>query len=335
MTNSSPLLSALSEAQFRQKLDEALDLVLNEFRSLDADQQYRNSFARLLKWDPLERVTMLGTDQRDQLIPVLRKCLAEHLVRQNGQAHIFDAGGGDGQTFGLVADGLPEGTVVSMLDPNAHYVESYHSLVTQHPILRVGEALVMPMDDYHPQPQSYDAVLCIHSLYFFSSLQDTLAELYQSLKPDGILFIVFADESQSYTGHCVRRFYNACGLQQELEDHNRNCAERITLLIDRDSTPAAIKEELDQRFPEYRCQIDSELQSTRLFGNSLSDILAICNITELSGIEDWKKFETTSELLRESPDVVGLRVEQQGSRLGMLSVLQQQVVVRIGKKEMT
>jgi hypothetical protein len=35
------------------RLDEALELVRNEFEGLDAHRQYRNAFARLLRADPL------------------------------------------------------------------------------------------------------------------------------------------------------------------------------------------------------------------------------------------------------------------------------------------
>ena len=58
------------------RFDEALELVLNEFTGLDTERQYRNAFARLLKPDPLDRVLMMGTDQRDLFVPVLRTTVA-------------------------------------------------------------------------------------------------------------------------------------------------------------------------------------------------------------------------------------------------------------------
>jgi hypothetical protein len=51
------------------QFDEALELVRNEFEGLDTQRQYRNAFARLLKQDPLGRVLMMGTDQRDMFVP--------------------------------------------------------------------------------------------------------------------------------------------------------------------------------------------------------------------------------------------------------------------------
>jgi hypothetical protein len=55
--------------------DEALERVRNEFEGLDPHRQYRNAFARLLKPDPLGRVPMMGTDQRDLFVPALRRVI--------------------------------------------------------------------------------------------------------------------------------------------------------------------------------------------------------------------------------------------------------------------
>jgi hypothetical protein len=45
--------------------------VCNEFEGLDTYRGYHNAFARVLKPDPLGRVLMLGTDQRDLFVPLL------------------------------------------------------------------------------------------------------------------------------------------------------------------------------------------------------------------------------------------------------------------------
>ena len=78
------------------QFDDALELVRNEFEGLDLHRQYHNAFARLLKPDPLGRVLMMGTDQRDMFAPELRRAI-ETSVPSDG--HIFDFGAGDGQTF--------------------------------------------------------------------------------------------------------------------------------------------------------------------------------------------------------------------------------------------
>ncbi len=79
------------------RFDEALELIQNEFDGLDRNRQYRNAFARLLKSDPLDRVLMMGTDQRDLFVPELRRVIADRVPISG---HILDLGAGDGKTLG-------------------------------------------------------------------------------------------------------------------------------------------------------------------------------------------------------------------------------------------
>src|SRR3954451_4022240 len=96
-------------AKLALQFEEALELIRNEFEGLDLHRQYRNAFGRLLKPDPLGRVLMMGTDQRDMFVPELRRVIETSVPKD---AHIFDFGAGDGQTFALVADSVREGTRV-------------------------------------------------------------------------------------------------------------------------------------------------------------------------------------------------------------------------------
>src|ERR1700754_1672322 len=126
------------------QFDEALELVRNEFEGLDPHRQYRNAFARLLKPDPLGRVLMMGTDQRDMFVPELRRAI-ETSVQSDG--HIFDFGAGDGQTFALVADAVPQGTRVSIEEPNPEYLANYRAFLKTTAHLRLGMALAAKFDE--------------------------------------------------------------------------------------------------------------------------------------------------------------------------------------------
>jgi hypothetical protein len=125
------------------QLDDALQIVSNEFDGLDAHRGYHNAFARALKPDPLGRVLMLGTDQRDLFVPLLRRTVAEQ-VPAGGQ--IFDIGAGDGQTFGYIADAVPAGTTVSIAEPNPAYLASYQGFLERQPNLRGGAAALAGLD---------------------------------------------------------------------------------------------------------------------------------------------------------------------------------------------
>ena len=125
------------------QFDDALELVRNEFEGLDPHRQYRNAFARLLKPDPLGRVLMMGTDQRDMFVPELRRVI-DTSVPNDG--HIFDFGAGDGQTFALVADSVPQGTQVSIEEPNPEYLASYRAFLKTKAHLRPAIALAAEFD---------------------------------------------------------------------------------------------------------------------------------------------------------------------------------------------
>src|SRR6185369_2978469 len=126
------------------QFDEALELVRNEFEGLDPHRQYRNAFARLLKPDPLGRVLMMGTDQRDMFVPELRRAI-ETSVPNDG--HIFDFGAGDGQSFALIADSVPQGTCVSIEEPNPEYLANYRAFLKTKAHLRPGIALAVEFDE--------------------------------------------------------------------------------------------------------------------------------------------------------------------------------------------
>lgn len=99
-------INPISAGELSPQLDDALEIVCNEFDSLDPHRQYHNSFSRVLKPDPLGRVLMMGTDQRDLFVPLLRRAVGK-FVSPDG--HIFDFGAGDGQTFAYVAEAVPAG----------------------------------------------------------------------------------------------------------------------------------------------------------------------------------------------------------------------------------
>lgn len=194
------------------QLDDALKIVSNEFDGLDAHRGYHNAFARALKPDPLGRVLMLGTDQRDLFVPLLRQTVAEQ-VPAGGQ--IFDIGAGDGQTFGYIADAVPAGTTVSIAEPNPAYLAAYQGFLERQPNLRGGAAALAGLDaldeetnggvsDF-PEPSSVDVALGLHMIYFATDVARSLRAILQFLKPGGVYVNVVTDETTAYNGAVVPR----------------------------------------------------------------------------------------------------------------------------------
>jgi SAM-dependent methyltransferase len=215
------------------QFDEALELVRNEFEGLDPHRQYRNAFARLLKPDPLGRVLMMGTDQRDMFAPELRRAI-ETSVPSDG--HILDFGAGDGQTFALVADALPPGTRVSIEEPNPEYLANYLAFLKTKAHLRLGMALAASFDEIDaaaersgeklPSDGSIDLSLALHMLYFVSDLPASVTRMVRFLKPGGVLFVVVTDETVGYTGLALKSFIEHGGDTGDNARHLSVIAER-------------------------------------------------------------------------------------------------------------
>jgi SAM-dependent methyltransferase len=309
------------------RFDEAMDIIANEFTALDTHQQYRNAFSRLLKWDPLGRVLMLGTDQLDLFVPELRQAIVDFVPKAGA---VFDFGCGDGQTLALAADALPGGRRLSFEDPNPDYVDRYRRFVESRGDLEVGVALVAGFDEMDeiarrqkvelPGEGSIDLGLALHMLFFVADLERSLIRMTRFLAPGGGLFIVLADESDGYTSHALRAFIEASGETGANADHLSAIVERRRLLASADT----LLDSLRHALPERLHRVSAQRQP-----NSLSDMIALSTIATLAKVEGIEKLAVARRLLEERPELVDLRIEDDGSRAGMLSVAQPQFVVRV------
>lgn len=303
------------------RFDEALELVRNEFDGLDQDRQYRNAFARLLKADPLRRVAMLGTDQRDLFVPALRQIIPG-VVAPGG--HILDVGAGDGQTFALLADLVPPGATVSYEEPNAGYAADYGAFLATQDHLRPGRAMVAGFEEIDaleappPADGSVDLVLALHVLYFIADLPAGLLRMARFLRPGGALCVVVADEAEGYSGRSLRAFIDAGGDTGDNDGHLAAIAERQRLL------DGALLEVLAAERPQACFDLETRRQPSRLYGHALSDLIALATLAALSPVAGTGKFEAPCDLLRSDPEAVDLRIEDEGPRKGMWSVAQPQ-----------
>jgi SAM-dependent methyltransferase len=317
--------------ELARHFDEALELVRNEFEGLDLHRQYRNAFARLLKPDPLERVLMLGTDQRDMFVPELRRTI-ETYVPSDG--HIFDFGAGDGQTFALVAASVPKGTRVSIEEPNPDYLADYIAFLRTQAHLRLGIALAAGFDEIDsaaarsreslPQDGSVDLALALHMIYFVDDLPSSVTRMVRFLKPSGALVLVVTDETVGYTGLVLNSFIEQGGDTGDNARHLSDIAERRRLLGMPAEGGGAIIEML--RAAGTPTDVKVQRQPSRLYGHNLADLIALSTIAVLSGVEGLAKFEAAAALLRYKPEAIDLRIEDDGPRNGMWSVTQPQWV---------
>ena len=319
------------------QLDDALQTVCNEFEGLDAHRGYHNAFARVLKPDPLGRVLMLGTDQRDLFIPLLRRTVAEH-VPAGGQ--IFDFGAGNGQTFAYIADAVPTGTTVSIEEPNPAYLAAYQTFLTSQPHLRTGIAVSTGLDDLEqeatrhaedfPEPESIDVALGLHMLYFATDVARSLGAILRFLKPGGVYFSVVTDEATAFSGSVLRTFIDSGGDTGNNDGHFAAIDERRRLLAPVNEGGGGLAEAV--RAAGIEVEADAVRQASRMYGHTLADLLALANISVMTGHSGTKKFESAAKTLRDRPEKVDLRIETEGPRTGMWSVVQPQWVTRVRRR---
>jgi SAM-dependent methyltransferase len=329
-----PIDQARAESLGAQ-FDDALELVRNEFEGLNAHRQYHNAFARLLKPDPLGRVLMMGTDQRDMFVPELRRAIEASVPRDDG--HIFDFGAGDGQTFALVVDSVPAGTRISIEEPNPGYLESYLAFLKTKTHLQRGLALTAGFDEIDaaaersgeklPPDGSIDLGLALHMLYFVSDVPATIGRMVRFLKPGGVLFGVVTDETVGYTGLALKSFIERGGETGANAQHLSVITERRRLL----GVPAEGGGQIAATLSAAGTPVELTVQrqSSRLYGHNLADMIALSSIAGLAGVEGLDKFEAAAALLRHQPQSVDLRIEDDGPRKGMWSVTQPQWVAAL------
>ena len=316
------------------QLDDALQIVCNEFEGLDTHRAYQNAFARVLKSDPLGRVMMLGTDQRDWFVPLLRRSIARHVP---AAGRIFDIGAGDGQTFACVADAVPPGTTVSIAEPNPVYLAAYRACLERQPHLCCGIAVPAGLDELEeqvassesrfPEPGSIDLALGLHMIFYAKDLARSLGGILRFLRPGGAYFNVVTDEATAYNGAVLRSYIKSGGDTGNNDRYFSAIDERRRLFAPESDGGGGLAEAV--RASGIEVEVESVRQASRMYGHSLADLLALTNITVLTSHAGTGKFESAAKVLRDCPEKVDLRIETEGPRAGMWSVVQAQWVTQV------
>jgi SAM-dependent methyltransferase len=316
------------------QLDDALKIVCNEFEGLDRHRAYHNAFYRALKPDPLRRVLMLGNDQRDLFVPLLRQTVAQQ-VPAGGR--IFDIGAGDGQTFACVADAVQAGASVSILEPNPAYLATYQVFLEHKPHLVSGTACAATLEDLQaentsrtahlPQRASIDLALGLHVIYYTPDVARCLQTILSFLKPGGTFFNVVTDETTAYSGAVTRSFLEASDGLESDGGFFASVEERRRLLAPESEGGGGLAEVV--RAAGMEVDVVAVRQPSRMYGHTLADLLALVNINALNSHSGTRKFECAARVLHDRPDAVDLRIETEGARMGMWSVVQPQWVTQV------
>lgn len=334
-------------------LDRMAKLAVLELSGKTGDEIYELCFARLLKPDPAELVAqrnnrppggvlMMGTDQRDLFVPLLRR-EARYL---KADAAVADLGCGDGQTSRLLWEKITTDISLSYLDPSQHYLEAYRELAANHAHITAAKPTRGTLDDWIKRPArsrdpkhagEFSLVLLIHALYFADDLNALLTRALEDLTPSGRLFLVFADELNGFTGKAVLQHLSARDKKAAAAYVKRIRERHAFFGIARD--PDGDVELRIERLRKNLGRPDVELvhfeyQPSRIYGNSLMDLYAAAFITGLSNLGSRAVGDQVGDvgaLFKTDPQSVDLAIETKGVRARMLSVSQPQCVVVLRK----
>jgi len=322
------------------------ELLLTEFRNRYPNEVYKLAFSRLLKPDPFRIISkepnllMLGTDERDLFVPFVRSRLERH----EGCAELLDIGCSNGETTLLFADLLERGSAISYIDVNDAYLAQYHDTFSSMPGIKLKrglkcdiDTLTIYSDDKTFDGNAFDVILSQHSIYFVSNLRGFLNWCLNKLRDGGSIFLVFADEAAGYTGRSVATFLEERD-QVELERFRRRIELRhrvfsiVDSCVDCKSSEISIRRFLDRHDFTLASAV---YQRSKLYGHTLSDIIALAFITALPWLEKYDitgKVDHVAKMISANPEFVSLSVELDGERKRMYSVIEPQVCLQITRK---
>jgi SAM-dependent methyltransferase len=348
MTVSFPLTAAALREHARDfhVYEQQLALELGGLSSLQINEL---TFARLTKPDPLrlfgldcdgEEVLMMGTDQRDMLVPKLAEAL---LVLPPG-GYVLDIGSGDGQTTSYALEGRSEPLSLVPLDPMKDSLQRYCELFrTCHPMISVQRVIASGIDelieaqnaDPGTLPEYFHAVISAHSIYFSSNATNFLSFALDRLHPEGKLLLVFSEGLGRFTGAMTLGYLDKYGLDPEGKERRSHTAlDQMIGLTNGTPSPSYCQASLQKALVRNDLRVTEVLrQPTRIYGHDLGDMIAFAFINKLPMIDQnlTRQIAYVSERLQENPDAFDLRVHVNGPRARMFSVAQTPLFLAVEK----
>lgn len=318
------------------------------------EEFYELVFSRMVKPDPFrlfemglgqEETFMLGTDQRDQIVPRL----AERLMPLRPGALVMDVGSGDGQTTAYALEGRLQPLSFLPLDTADGALERYRDLfASRFPNVSVPRSIAAGIDQVVTAApgsaaavdERLDMVIVIHALYYTADIGRFLSYAHERLLPGGKMLLAFGQKSGRYIGRLVEEYWTENQRPTEAQDYLLGpVIEQFfgieTAGKDAEADRRACDKTLQQRLGSGRFHVAEVIrQPTRLFANDFGDLLASAFVTGLMphDKEELKRqIAFVSARLQDEPQAYDLRLSLSGSRARMLSVAQPQILIGLEK----
>ena len=323
------------------------------FHGLTNAQVYKKSFNELfLKSDPACPGRILGNTQRADFMPYLRPLIAS----LPEAPCIFDVGAGSGQILDIAFTGLPRATF-SLDEPNPLLLSQYKERLQQREGFEAGVVYEGPIQDFYLDdadsdsykcpdipPSSQDFIMAIHMIYHLSDFHEShrlspkddlmkaLCFFYSRLKPGGCLFLVYADQEHSTSGHAARYYYSSHSDEHSMVDNLTSIWRCRNELLKAGEAAVLLK----AFFPTTDPLLESYCTSSFMYGDSQEDIATMSILGELCSFNEQPfetgKLEACMRFLELYPEKIDLTVEKSDvPQKGMLRSNQPQVVTVIRK----
>ena len=286
-------------------------------------------------------IFMLGTDQRDYFLPYIDQSLRSKEI-QKPIKHVFDLGCGDGKTTHFLFPQFSEGCTIYGLDVSLDYLSSYEEDARQNGSNFEFQSLLGPIGAFYDDNKqggqqlprsSCEISLGLHSIYFSDDNDMAYVRmLMNSLKPNGTAFIVFADETFGYGGKMFNRYLRLYATEKHT-NYEQKIKNRMELFGIVDEPTQSLLLEWDST-TQLRGQ--AVYQKTRFYARDWVSLMKQTFVSELCCSDvtdlDTKIDFVAHELMKNYQDYGLVRIhDPQSPRHGMLSVLQPQYIVRLGK----
>jgi SAM-dependent methyltransferase len=283
---------------------------------------------------------MLGTDQRDMLVPKL----AETLMVLPSGGYVLDIGSGNGQTTSYALEKRSEPLCLVPVDPMEDSLQRYQDLFqTCHSKISVPRVIASGIDkliethiaDPGILPEYFHAVVSVHSIYFSSNAPGFLSFALDRLHPGGKLLLVFAEGLGRFTGAMTLGYLDKYGLDPEgKERRSQSALDQMIGLANGTVSRSDCQASLQKALARNDLRVAEVLrQPTRIYGHDLGDMIAFAFINKLPMIDQnlTRQIAYVSERLQESPDVFDLRIHVSGPRARMFSLAQPQLFLAVEK----
>ncbi len=354
MTQSVPITKAALKKQ-ASILRNYERLLFLELAGVEPDQFYELVFSRMVKPDTFrlfelglesESPFMLGTDQRDQIVPRL----AERLMPLRPGALVMDVGAGDGQTTAYALEGRLQPLSFLPLDTASGALERYRDLFdSRFSTVNVPRAITAAIDEVVTAApgsaaaveERLDVVMAIHSIYYTANIARFLHFAYDRLLPGGKVFLAFGEKSGRYSGRMAEEYWATQPESEAPQNHQLGNVIEVFFGIDQAGSDAeedrlACQTCLEERLGGRHFRVAEVIrQPTRLFAHDFGDLLATAFITGLmprDAAELERQIAFVSGQLQEDPEAYDLRLTLSGPRARMLSVTQPQILIGLEKR---